>query len=102
MTTTLADHLRALPDDALAALLAMRPDLVAPVPTELSALAVRTQSRVSVARALDPLDRYTLEILDALRLCRDDELASVDAVLALTAAARPAPPPASVRRAIDK
>ena len=51
MATTLADHLRALPNDALAALLQLRPDLVVPVPADLSSLAVRAQSRVSVARA---------------------------------------------------
>jgi hypothetical protein len=68
--TTLADHLRALPDEALTALFRLRPDLVVPVPTDLSALAVRAQSRVSVARALDGLDEFTLQILDAARLTR--------------------------------
>jgi hypothetical protein len=99
---TLADHLRALPDDGLAALLRLRPDLVVPVPSDLSALAVRAQSRVSVARALDPLDRFTLEILDALRLTRGDELTSVDAVQALVATGRDAPEPDRVRAAIDR
>ncbi len=70
MTTTLADHLRSLPDEALAALLRLRPDLVVPVPADLSALALRAQSRVSVARALDGFDQFTLEILDAARLSR--------------------------------
>ena len=51
MATTLADHLRSLPDDALGALVRQRPDLVVPVPSDISALAVRAQSRVSVARA---------------------------------------------------
>ena len=88
MTTTLADHLRALPDDKLGALLRLRPDLVVPVPADLSALAARAQSRVSVARALDGLDRFTLEILDGLRLVADDRgVASVNALLALTAEA---------------
>jgi hypothetical protein len=68
--TTLADHLRSLPDEALAALFRLRPDLVVPVPTDMSALAVRVQSRVSVARALDGLDEFTLRILDAARLTR--------------------------------
>jgi len=71
MTTTLADHLRSLPDEALAALLRLRPDLVVPVPSDLSALAVRAESRMSIARVLDGLDRFTLEILDAARLGRD-------------------------------
>jgi hypothetical protein len=79
---TLADHLRALPDDGLAALIRLRPDLVVPVPADLSALAVRAQSRLSVARALDGLDRFTLEVLDAIRYLADP---STDAVLALVA-----------------
>ncbi len=83
--STLADHLRALPDDDLAALITLRTDLVIPVPADFSALAVRAQSRLSVARALDGLDRFTLEILDALRLTRTPETTSVGAVLALTA-----------------
>ncbi|GIH17592.1 helicase-associated domain-containing protein [Rugosimonospora africana] len=105
---TLADHLRALPDDGLAALLRLRPDLVVPVPGDLSALAARAQSRVSVARALDPLDRFTLEILDALRLTRadaesgSDGQTSIDAVLALVAAGRTPPEPDRVRAAIDR
>lgn len=71
MPMTFADHLRALPDDGLAALIALRPDLVVPIPVDISALAVRAQSRMSVARALDGLDRFTLEVLDAVRLSRD-------------------------------
>jgi hypothetical protein len=88
MATTFADHLRSLTDAALGELLRLRPDLVMPVPADLSALAVRAQSRVSVARALDGLDHFTLQILDAARLTRDpDGTTSVDAVLAM--AARP-------------
>src|SRR5256714_7959663 len=102
MTTGFADQIRELPDDRLAALLRLRPDLVVPVPADLSALAARAQARVSVARALDTLDRFTLEILDALRLARVDGRADVDAVLALTAAARPAPDPVTLRAALDR
>ena len=68
MTSTLADHLRALPDDGLGALLQLRPDLVVPVPPTSPPLASRAQGRVSVARALDGLDQFTLEVLDGLRL----------------------------------
>jgi len=86
MSMTLADQLRALPDDGLAALVALRPDLVVPVPADISALAARAQSRLSVARALDGLDRFTLEILDALRLtAAPGGTTSVESVLALTA-----------------
>src|SRR5258708_32771828 len=99
--TTFADHLRALPDDGLAALLRLRPDLVVPVPADIETLAARAESRVSVARALDPLDRFTLEILDALRLSRVDGETSVDAVLAL-AVSRAQPEADQVRAAIDR
>ncbi|HEX5597506.1 MAG TPA: helicase-associated domain-containing protein [Micromonosporaceae bacterium] len=104
MTATLADHLGALPDNALGALLRLRPDLLVPVPTDLSALAVRAQSRVSVARALDGLDQFTLQVLDAVRLTRDpaNGLASTDAVFSLTAAAAHPVEPAAVRAALDR
>ena len=100
MATTFADQLRALPDDALGALIALRPDLVVPVPADVSALAVRAQSRGSVARCLDTLDEFTLAVLDAARLSRSPEtaLTSVDAVLALAAAA----PADDVRAALDR
>jgi hypothetical protein len=86
MATTFADQLRALPDEALSALIQLRPDLVVPVPADVSALAVRAQSRGSVARCLDGLDEFTLLILDAARLSRSTEtaLTSLDAILALT------------------
>ncbi|MGI5211643.1 helicase-associated domain-containing protein [Plantactinospora sp. CA-290183] len=101
--STLADHLRALPDEALAALLRLRPDLVVPVPTDLSALAVRAQSRVSVARALDGLDQFTLRILDAARLTRDPEHdeTSTEAILVL-ATAGPGVDRAAARTAVDR
>ncbi|GIE81175.1 hypothetical protein Aph02nite_71250 [Actinoplanes philippinensis] len=86
MATTFADQLRSLPDEALGALIQLRPDLVIPVPADVSALAVRAQSRNSVARCLDGLDEFTLAVLDAARLTRaaDTALTSVRAVLELT------------------
>jgi hypothetical protein len=100
MATTFADQLRALPDEALGALIQLRPDLVVPVPADVSALAVRAQSRGSVARCLDTLDEFTLAILDAARLTRAPEtaLTSVDAIIELAAAA----PAGDVRAAIDR
>ena len=44
MATNLAEHLRALPGEALGALLQLRPDLVVPVPADLSALAASLRS----------------------------------------------------------
>ncbi|MET8278656.1 helicase-associated domain-containing protein [Micromonospora sp. NPDC005174] len=104
MTTSLADHLRSLPDESLAALLQLRPDLVVPVPADISALAIRAQSRVSVARALDGLDQFTLLILDAARLTRgpDDGTTATDAVLAMATAGPHPPAPTAVRAAVDR
>ncbi|MFF5172830.1 helicase-associated domain-containing protein [Micromonospora sp. NPDC000089] len=104
MTTSLADHLRALPDESLAALLQLRPDLVVPVPADVAALALRAESRVSVARALDGLDQFTLQILDAARLTRhpDDGTTSPEAVLAMATAGPHPPAPATVRGAVGK
>src|SRR5215207_4543911 len=104
MTTSLADHLRALPDESLAALLQLRPDLVVPVPADVSALAIRAESRVSVARALDGLDQFTLQILDAARLTRHPEegTTSTDAVLAMATAGPHPPAPTTVRAAVDR
>ncbi|SDY63803.1 Helicase conserved C-terminal domain-containing protein [Asanoa ishikariensis] len=81
----LVDQLRSLPDEALAALLRMRPDLVVPVPSDLSALALRAQTRASIARVLDGFDRFTLEILDAARLSRGgpDETTSLETIFTL-------------------
>src|ERR687893_1778095 len=100
MATTFADHLRSLPDEALGALIQLRPDLVVPVPSDVSALAVRAQSRGSVARCLDTLDEFTLRILDAARLTRSVEtaLTSVDAIVEAAAGAAPA----DVRAAVDR
>ncbi|MGC4893784.1 helicase-associated domain-containing protein [Micromonospora sp. DT31] len=103
MTTSLADHLRALPDESLAALLQLRPDLVVPVPADVPALALRAQSRVSVARALDGLDQFTLQILDAARLTRDpDGVTCTDQILALATAGPQPPAPTTVRAAVDR
>lgn len=87
MALTLTDLLRGQSDEALAALLRARPDLIVPVPGDIPSLAARAQSRSSVTRAIDQLDRFHLEVLDALRLTRDpDGCTSLDQVLTVTAA----------------
>ncbi|HEU4912215.1 MAG TPA: helicase C-terminal domain-containing protein [Actinomycetes bacterium] len=63
---SLAADLRARDDDALAALLAARPDLLSPVPSDITSLAARATTRPSVQRALDVLDRFTLQVLDVV------------------------------------
>jgi Helicase conserved C-terminal domain len=85
MASTFADHLRALPEEELMALIRLRPDLVVPPPSDFSALAHRAQSRLSVARAVDGLDTFGLEILDVVRYTRDGGETSIEAVLTLTA-----------------
>jgi hypothetical protein len=103
MASTFTDLLRSLPDERLAALIRLRPDLIVPVPRDLAALAVRAQSRLSVARALDQLDRFQLEILDGLRLTRDPGgVSSLDQVLAVAAAAPAGADAGSVRAAVRR
>ncbi|SES26572.1 helicase-associated domain-containing protein [Streptomyces qinglanensis] len=63
---TLAEDLRARDDSALAALLRARPDLLSPVPGDLTQLATRAGTRASVVRALEHLDRFTLQTAEAL------------------------------------
>ncbi len=103
MSSTLSDLLRSLPDPALAKLLRARPDLLVPVPADLSTLAARAVARNSVARALDHLHRFDLEILDALRLARDpDGYTSVDQLLTLAAAPATGADAAAVRAAVER
>ncbi|MFG2006509.1 helicase-associated domain-containing protein [Spirillospora sp. NPDC048911] len=63
---TYADWLRARSDDDLRALLSARPELVAPVPADLTALAARAATPAAISRALDRLDRFALAVLEAL------------------------------------
>ncbi len=66
--TTLAGWLRGLPDDALTRLLTLRPDLATPPPPDFDILGARLEIRVSVSRALERLDVFTLEVCEALTL----------------------------------
>ncbi|RMI33919.1 hypothetical protein EBO15_41040, partial [Actinomadura harenae] len=58
-----ADWLRSRDDDELRAVLAARPELVAPVPADLTALAARAATPAAVSRALDRLDAFALAVL---------------------------------------
>ncbi|MGV9556716.1 helicase-associated domain-containing protein [Streptomyces sp. NPDC003401] len=68
---SLAEALRARDDASLAALLRARPDLVTPVPTDLTQLATRAGTRASVVRALERLDRFTLQTAEALAVAAE-------------------------------
>ena len=68
---TLAEALRARGDEGLAALLRARPDLLNPVPNDLTQLATRAGTRGSVVRALERLDRFALQTAEALAIAPD-------------------------------
>lgn len=68
---SLAEALRARDDASLSALLRSRPDLITPVPTDLTQLATRAATRASVVRALEHLDRFALETAQALAVAPD-------------------------------
>ncbi|MCW7942366.1 DNA-binding protein [Streptomyces hygroscopicus] len=68
---SLAESLRARDDASLSALLRARPDLITPVPTDLTQLATRAATRASVVRALERLDRFALQTAEALAVGPD-------------------------------
>jgi hypothetical protein len=80
---SLAEALRVKDDGSLAALLRARPDLITPVPTDLTQLATRAGTRASVIRALERLDRFALQTAQALAVA--PEPAEYGTLLALLA-----------------
>lgn len=68
---SLAQALRERDDASLGALLRSRPDLLHPVPTDVTQLATRAGTRASVLRALEHLDRFALQAAEALAVAPD-------------------------------
>ncbi|MFJ3926421.1 helicase-associated domain-containing protein [Streptomyces sp. NPDC090022] len=111
---SLAEALRTRDDAALAALLYARPDLLNPVPGDMTQLATRAGTRASVVRALERLDRFALQTAEALAVAPDpcpyEVLESLltgtgpgtgtDAEPAPEPAPDPGPDPDAVRRAL--
>ena len=64
-----------LPDERLVRLLELRPDLTAPPPSTIAALAARAQARQSVKAATDALSFLHLAVLDALLVLHADAAA---------------------------
>ncbi|MEY4734808.1 MAG: hypothetical protein RL428_143, partial [Actinomycetota bacterium] len=60
-----ADYLRSLDDAGLLALFESRSDLTSPVPSDIASLAVRASSIPSLVRAIDSLNKWQLQVLEA-------------------------------------
>lgn len=74
---SLADDLRGRSDDELGRLLAGRPDLLHPVPADMTALAARAGSAISTSRALDRLDGLSLAVAGAVAEAEPCDTASI-------------------------
>ena len=66
MYRTFADYLRTLDDASLERLFILRPDLISPTPPDYAALAVRANSGPSIARVIDALNAFEMQVLEAL------------------------------------
>jgi Helicase conserved C-terminal domain len=62
-TNSFADELRARSDSQLALLFTSRPDLLTPVPPDISALSVRANSTPSLMRATENLNKFQSDVL---------------------------------------
>src|SRR4051794_37005010 len=63
---SLADWLRAMDDESLATLFTERPELVVPVPPDMTVLSARATSRPSVLVAIESLTTLEIEVLELL------------------------------------
>ena len=60
-----SDYLRSVDDAAFLTLFTARPDLITPVPPDIASLAVRACSAPSLARAIDSLNQWQFQVLEA-------------------------------------
>ena len=77
-----ADYLRGLDDAALISIFTYRPDLVTPVPPDIASLAARASSAPSLARAVDALNQWQLQVLEVCAIL--DEPFTEKSITALT------------------
>ena len=64
-TRSFTDYLRGLDDAALLSLFGQRSDLITPVPPDVASLAIRACSAPSLARAVDTLNEWQFQVLEA-------------------------------------
>ncbi len=60
-----ADYLRSLDDEALMRLFHNRNDLISPPPSDIASLAIRAAAIPSLVRAVDSLNKWQLQVLEA-------------------------------------
>ena len=77
-----SDYLRSVDDDAFLQLFSARPDLVTPVPPDIASLAVRACSAPSLARAIDSLNQWQFQVLEAAAAL--NEPFSLKSIVAIT------------------
>ena len=77
-----SDYLRSIDDAAFLELFIARPDLVTPVPPDIASLSVRACSAPSLARAIDSLNQWQFQVLEAAAAL--NEPFSVKSLIALT------------------
>lgn len=77
-----ADYLRSLDDQSLTALFKARPELISPVPADIANLALRASSIPTLVRAVDSLNKFQLQMLEAAAVL--DEPFSQKDLLAVT------------------
>ena len=68
---TFAAELRERSDEDLEKLFTLRPDLITPIPADMSSLATRACSAPSLLRALETLNQWQFQVLEVCAALRD-------------------------------